>query len=128
MHCNHGKGRTGTAIIAFMLYVGLHHKAEEALAFYNSRRFSSQDYGVDQPCQTRYLRFMEQLLRKQKLPKRMIAYRLVSVNQYGLPDKYFITVRKARSEEVLIPKFNVGFHSKLPSKPLIGDIFIEVFE
>ena len=58
MHCNHGKGRTGTAIIAFMLFVSLYDRAAEALAFYNSRRFSSQEYGVDQPCQTRYLGFL----------------------------------------------------------------------
>jgi protein-tyrosine phosphatase len=24
VHCNHGKGRTGTAIIAFILYMGLY--------------------------------------------------------------------------------------------------------
>jgi protein-tyrosine phosphatase len=58
VHCNHGKGRTGTAIIGFMLYIGLYQKSAEALAFYNSRRFSSEDYGVDQPCQTRYLNFL----------------------------------------------------------------------
>jgi protein-tyrosine phosphatase len=26
-HCNHGKGRTGTAIISFMLYMSLFEKA-----------------------------------------------------------------------------------------------------
>ena len=41
VHCNHGKGRTGTAIIAILLYMGLYKTADEALTFYNSRRFSS---------------------------------------------------------------------------------------
>lgn len=27
-----------------------------------------------------------------------------------------------------MPRFNFGQHSKLPQKPIIGDIFIEIFE
>lgn len=42
VHCNHGKGRTGTAIIGFMLYMALYERAADALAFYNSQRFSSE--------------------------------------------------------------------------------------
>lgn len=61
VHCNHGKGRTGTAIISFMLYVGFQEKAEEALSFYNQRRFNVTTYGVDQPCQTRYLKYVEEI-------------------------------------------------------------------
>lgn len=97
MHCNHGKGRTGTAIIAFMLYLSLYHRATDALAFYNASRFSSGDYGVDQPCQTRYLHFLERILQTPDLPTRMIAYRMVTVSQDGLHDKYFLTVKKTRT-------------------------------
>jgi hypothetical protein len=59
-----------------------------------------------------------------KLPRRMIAYRLVTVGQEGLHDKYFLSIKKARTGEVLLAKFNFGQHSKLLEKPLIGDIFI----
>ena len=38
VHCNHGKGRTGTCIIAFMLYAREFSTAEEALTFYNKKR------------------------------------------------------------------------------------------
>lgn len=62
VHCNHGKGRTGTAIISILLYIAFRKTAEEALQFYNSRRFSSETYGVDQPCQTRYLGYVQDLL------------------------------------------------------------------
>ena len=58
MHCNHGKGRTGTAIIAFMLAMGFKKTAIEALTFYNNKRFEVDNYGVSQPCQTRYLHFV----------------------------------------------------------------------
>lgn len=58
VHCNHGKGRTGTCIIAFMLFVREWVDADKALKFYNSRRFVSKSYGVDQPCQRRLLGYM----------------------------------------------------------------------
>lgn len=62
MHCNHGKGRTGTAIIAFILYVGYFTSAAECLNFYNRQRFNVQTYGVDQPCQRRYLNYVAAIL------------------------------------------------------------------
>lgn len=66
VHCNHGKGRTGTAIIALFLLAGLLPSARDCLAFYNSKRFTNASYGVDQPCQLRYLSFLELTLRTPK--------------------------------------------------------------
>lgn len=63
VHCNHGKGRTGTGIIAFMLYVNEFTSADIALKFYNKKRFIVDTYGVDQPCQRRYLDFTEKMLK-----------------------------------------------------------------
>lgn len=57
VHCNHGKGRTGTSIISFLLFTGFFEKYDEALNFYNMRRFVSLTYGVSQPCQKRYLSY-----------------------------------------------------------------------
>ena len=31
VHCNHGKGRTGTKIIAFIMFTGFFNKFKEAL-------------------------------------------------------------------------------------------------
>jgi hypothetical protein len=58
----------------------------------------------------------------------MIAYRLVTVSQIGLHDKCFLSIKKTRSGEALLSKFNFGQHSKLMERPLMGDIFIEIFE
>jgi hypothetical protein len=124
VHCNHGKGRTGTAIIGFMLYMSFFQKASDALIFYNKNRFSSEDYGVDQPCQTRYLGFLEKIMKVPHIPRKMIGYRLVTVSQTGLHDKYYLTIKKARSNEPLLNKFNFAQHSKIVEKPLMGDIFI----
>ena len=84
MHCNHGKGRTGTAIITVLLYLGLFKNANEALTFYNSRRFSSNSYGVDQPCQTRYLNFVQNILYMRKISEKLIAFSLSNISATGL--------------------------------------------
>lgn len=65
VHCNHGKGRTGTAIISFILYIGYITSASDCLNFYNQQRFNVQTYGVDQPCQRRYLDYVATILKQQ---------------------------------------------------------------
>ncbi len=67
VHCNHGKGRTGTCIIAYMLFTRQFQSAEDALTFYNKRRFISDTYGVNQPCQRRYLDYVENVLTTDKI-------------------------------------------------------------
>ena len=54
-HCNHGKGRTGTIICCFFLYLGLFQEPADAMKFYASRRFAAEGYGVTQPCQIKYI-------------------------------------------------------------------------
>ena len=39
VHCNHGKGRTGTIIVCLLLYCNFFDSPEEALEFYAKRRF-----------------------------------------------------------------------------------------
>lgn len=39
VHCNAGKGRTGTAISCFLLYTGLVNSAEDAIRYYGIKRF-----------------------------------------------------------------------------------------
>ena len=58
----------------------------------------------------------------------MIAYRLATVSQTGLHDKFFLSIKKARNDETLVYKFNFSQYSKINEKPLMGDLFIEIFE
>lgn len=60
VHCNAGKGRTGTSISCFMLYVGLFKKAEDAIRYYGRKRFTC-GLGVTQPSQVRYVKYFEQI-------------------------------------------------------------------
>lgn len=39
IHCNHGKGRTGTLICCFLLYSGYFNDVDKTMAFYASQRF-----------------------------------------------------------------------------------------
>ena len=55
VHCNHGKGRTGTLICCFLLFIGFFAWAAEAMKFYAKRRFEEEGYGVTQPCQIKYI-------------------------------------------------------------------------
>ena len=64
MHCNSGKGRTGTAICSILLFIGFHDNLDDCLRFYGHQRFTCGK-GVSQPCQLRYLYYFEAFYRKQ---------------------------------------------------------------
>jgi len=101
VHCNHGKGRTGSAIIAFMVLVGYFRSARDCLKYYNSKRFNKKTYGVDQPCQVRYLNFIEQLVNSAKISPKLICYRIKKITNRGLNDNYFVTIRRTRTQEIV---------------------------
>jgi phosphatidylinositol-3,4,5-trisphosphate 3-phosphatase/dual-specificity protein phosphatase PTEN len=39
IHCNAGKGRTGTLIACYLIYSGLTDNAEDAMTYYGYKRF-----------------------------------------------------------------------------------------
>ena len=63
IHCNSGKGRTGTAIACLLLYSGFVDNMDDALRYYGWKRFSS-GIGVSQPCQLRMIYYFEALYRQ----------------------------------------------------------------
>lgn len=74
-HCNHGKGRTGTAIISYLLYSGYFNDLKTAIEQYNAKRFSHSFNQIDIPCQVRYilsmkfryLEYFESIIKNQKI-------------------------------------------------------------
>lgn len=40
VHCNAGKGRTGTLISCYLMYSGLADNAKDAMTYYGWKRFS----------------------------------------------------------------------------------------
>lgn len=81
MHCNSGKGRTGTAICALLLFLGYFDNVDDCLKFYGHQRFTCGK-GVSQPCQLRYLYYFEAFYRRKiKSPsaKRLLGIQFVQV-------------------------------------------------
>jgi Tyrosine phosphatase family len=64
VHCNSGKGRTGTAICCILLFCGFYDNLDDCLRFYGHQRFTCGK-GVSQPEQLRYLYYFEAFHRGQ---------------------------------------------------------------
>lgn len=60
VHCNAGKGRTGTLISCFLIYSGLAENAKDAIMYYGYKRFT-HGKGVTQPSQIRYVEYFEKI-------------------------------------------------------------------
>lgn len=67
VHCNHGKGRTGTLICCFMLFAGYFQDAKAAMEYYEKQRFEKEGYGVTQPCQIKYIEYFNDILKRSKM-------------------------------------------------------------
>lgn len=67
IHCKGGKGRTGTCVAAWLLYSEQFKTAEKALAYFGLRRTDkakgSMFQGVQTPSQSRYVGYLEKVLR-----------------------------------------------------------------
>ncbi|CAI2382612.1 unnamed protein product [Moneuplotes crassus] len=82
VHCNAGKGRTGTSISCFLIYSGLSATAEDAMTYYGRKRFSTGK-GVTQPSQKRYIKYFEQIYKaKVKSPEKKL---MKSLSFKGVP-------------------------------------------
>lgn len=83
VHCLAGKGRTGTVICCYLLYCGKFKEFKEALIYYGKKRFSN-DSGVTQPSQIRYIAYFHELL--QNFNRTPVVLLLKSVTICGVPN------------------------------------------
>lgn len=96
INCKAGKGRTGTIICSFMLFIGLFNDPELAFEYYAKKRFHSGQ-GVTQPSQKRYVHFMHYILtNKVFLPQVTI-----------IDDIYFVCPPSLEEEGFIKPYFEI---------------------
>ena len=88
VHCNAGKGRTGTLISCYLMYSGLADSADEAIAYYGYKRFS-HGKGVTQPSQIRYVHYFEQVYKRVikspivKIPDKVVVHTIPDIAGNG---------------------------------------------
>lgn len=67
VHCLAGRGRTGTAICAYLCYAGYFASMAKALQYYANVR-SNKGKGVTQPSQLRYCKYIDLILNRNIIP------------------------------------------------------------
>lgn len=88
VHCNAGKGRTGTLISCFLIYSGLADNAKDAISYYGWKRFK-HGKGVTQPSQVRYVYYFEKVYKRLikspilKSPEKIIIHTIPELNSSG---------------------------------------------
>ena len=126
-HCNHGKGRTGTAVMGLLMYMQDFEGPKEVLDFYNAKRFKTEKYVVSQPCQLRYLHFYDSLLKNAHDFPHLKAFRLVNIEQERLSGGHYLNITQVRSNHRTHSKARMG---RQPANGafLMGDVFIELMK
>lgn len=104
VHCNAGKGRTGTSIGCFLLYSGLMKSAEDAIRYYGRKRFTC-GMGITQPSQVRYVKYFELLYGgyiKSPSPKLLQSVKVMTVpHMNGKSCKPFLEIQDVKTSETI---------------------------
>jgi len=98
-HCNHGKGRTGTIICCFFLFMGVFQDEKEVMDYYAQKRFEKEGYGVTQPCQIQYIRYFHEFLSSPKLyPQILSIKKIVFCGDFGVSEPYVKLINNSTKE------------------------------
>lgn len=100
-HCNHGKGRTGTIICCFFLFMGIFQDYKQVLKFYARKRFEKDGYGVTQPCQIKYIQYFEQYLSNPKVyPQVLHIKKITFKGGFDITSPYIKLINNSTAQTV----------------------------
>jgi len=113
IHCKAGKGRTGTLIACYLIYVGHSKTADQALDFFAEKRTKNKK-GVTIPSQIRYVHYWDkycQLKRAHQLAPGKVTLFLNTVIFHGIPKNMgpsvlYFTIAHPYSDEPRRTKLN----------------------
>ncbi|ORY94764.1 protein-tyrosine phosphatase-like protein [Syncephalastrum racemosum] len=84
IHCKAGKGRTGTAVAALLLYMHVAQNVDEAIHLYGIKR-TTDGKGLTVPSQIRYVHYFASLLKNPEQWDRDAHLRLFKVKLHPIP-------------------------------------------
>ena len=107
IHCNHGKGRTGTIISCFLLFMELFPTSGEAMKYYSDKRFQKEGHGVTQPGQISYVQYFNKLLKNPSIrPQVVYIRRVIFSGGHKLTEPYLKLRNISNNEELFSTKKN----------------------
>jgi len=144
VHCRGGKGRTGVFCCAWLLYTREAEDAQDALNYFSVNRtdmhsrFQSKVQTVETPSQMRYVRYIEQMLRRQDcffpaeiLQPAPVLLQLHSVTAHGLfrapaPSRLRASVHSmAGGRQLYTSPLGIG-HWRLGGIVVEGDVRVSI--
>lgn len=146
VHCNAGKGRTGTMICCYMLFTGIFDSVDECMKYYSKQRFEEGD-AVTQPGQVRYINYFYRMLKEKIFFPLKKSLRSVKLIEVPLKDKSgeikpYVEIYSDNSDTLIFhnrisyfdqPKFNYSEGVEITATPsdfkleVIGDLTIKIY-
>ena len=93
INCSGGKGRVGAIVSCYLLYIKKFDEIKDAFDYYSFKRLYKGE-GIDQPCQKRYVKYFNKILKSEKsfYPFRVQILSVELINMYEAYNKGYYVI------------------------------------